>query len=199
MCSSDLSDLGGKFHITCGMRTLEDQKALVAAGKSKTLKSRHLTGHAIDVVAVTDDGVSYDMDDMTAVSRKMKAAAAELGIPIEWGGDWKSFVDTPHYQLPWADYPANGVAAPASVEKPLRKSGTIWSSLGALGAGVAVYADQTMALALEAISTMTSLEPLQGLFKQAGANSKALGLGVLVFCVIVAIGRRARHHVEGQT
>jgi peptidoglycan L-alanyl-D-glutamate endopeptidase CwlK len=187
------SEIGGRFHITCGMRTLEEQKALVAAGKSKTLKSRHLTGHAIDVVAVTDDGVSYDMDDMTAVSRKMKAAAAELGISIEWGGDWKSFIDTPHYQLPWADYPADAPAVRhPEANKPLGKSGTVWGSLGAVASGAAVYAEQTMSWALDTIAAMTSIEPIKALMLQAGANAQAMALGTLVFCGFVVIGRRAR-------
>jgi peptidoglycan L-alanyl-D-glutamate endopeptidase CwlK len=30
----------------------------------------------------------------------MKQAAYELNIKIEWGGDWKSFKDGPHFQLP---------------------------------------------------------------------------------------------------
>lgn len=88
------------FIVTEGLRTLDRQRHLVAQGASRTLKSRHLTGHAIDVVATTSPGtVSYKVADMRAISKAMKAAAKELGISIEWGGDWKSFVDTPHYEL----------------------------------------------------------------------------------------------------
>lgn len=192
------NEMGGRFHVTCGLRTLDEQKALVAAGKSKTMNSRHLTGHAIDYVAVTDDGVSYDLDDMTAVARKIKAAAADLGIPIEWGGDWKSFVDTPHVQLPWSDYPADGPATPHNeASKPLARSGTVWATLGSLGAGVMVGAEQTMGVAIEAIGALTTLEPIRALATQAGANARAIGLGFLVFCVTVAIGRRARVKEEG--
>jgi peptidoglycan L-alanyl-D-glutamate endopeptidase CwlK len=36
----------------------------------------------------------------------MKTAAAAEGVPVEWGGDWRSFFDGPHFQLPWASYPA---------------------------------------------------------------------------------------------
>ncbi|MGE0830221.1 MAG: M15 family metallopeptidase, partial [Hyphomonadaceae bacterium] len=35
----------------------------------------------------------------------MKAAASSLAVPLEWGGDWASFRDGPHYQLPWEEYP----------------------------------------------------------------------------------------------
>jgi peptidoglycan L-alanyl-D-glutamate endopeptidase CwlK len=197
-------EMGARFHVTCGMRTIDEQKALVAAGKSKTMKSRHLTGHAVDVVAVTDDGVSYDMDDMTAVARKMKSAAADLGIPIEWGaaakygGDFKTFNDSPHFQLPWKDYPANGPPPPhVEAAKPLAKSRTMWGTIGAAGSGVALYAEQTMAIALEVIAAMASLEPLKLILQQAGANIKAIGLGTLVFCCTMVISQRARIKQEG--
>lgn len=191
------AELGGTFHVTCGLRTIEEQKALVAAGKSKTLKSRHLTGHAFDVVAIDGGDISYDHADMSACARKIKAAAAELGIPIEWGGDWQSFVDTPHFQLPWKDYPTSGPVATAEAQKPLRSSGTVWATIGSLGAGAAVYAEQTMAVALEAIGAMTSLEPIKAIANQAGANAKALGLGLLVFCVVIALSRRAKISTDG--
>lgn len=98
---------GARFQVTEGCRTAERQQTLFAAGKSKTLKSRHLTGHAVDLVAVHEDGtVTYDEPDMKALAKAMKAAAASIGIPIEWGGDWKSFQDTPHFQLPISAYPA---------------------------------------------------------------------------------------------
>lgn len=35
--------------------------------------------------------------DLAAV---VKACAAELGVPVEWGGDWKTFPDGPHFQIP---------------------------------------------------------------------------------------------------
>lgn len=192
-------EMGATFHVTCGLRSIEEQKALVAAGKSKTMKSRHLTGHAVDVVAVIEDGgVSYDEDDMQAVARKMKAAAADLGIPIEWGGDWKSFHDTPHFQLPWKDYPADGPApAHREAEKPLAKSGTVWGSLGAIASGVAVYAEQSMAYVIELIAALTTFDPIKQALSQAGANSRAIGLGTLVFCGFLVIGRRARVKQEG--
>lgn len=87
------------FIIVCGLRTMEEQKVLVATGKSKTLKSRHLTGHAVDFVALKDGKVSWDRQDMTQIAKAFKAAAKELKISIEWGGDWKSFIDTPHIEL----------------------------------------------------------------------------------------------------
>lgn len=94
------------FGVTEGLRTKERQRILVAKGASKTMNSRHLTGHAIDVAAFIDGKLSWDWPLYDEISVAMKTAAAELGVRIEWGGDWSSFRDGPHYQLPWKEYPA---------------------------------------------------------------------------------------------
>jgi peptidoglycan L-alanyl-D-glutamate endopeptidase CwlK len=94
------------FGITEGMRTLERQKQLVAAGASKTMKSRHLTGHALDVVAYVGSDVRWDWPLYTTISKAFKQAAIDLKLHVEWGGDWRSFRDGPHYQLAWREYPA---------------------------------------------------------------------------------------------
>lgn len=96
-----------KFVVTEGLRNLERQKQLKAAGKSWTLNSRHLTGHAVDVVDADD--FKYDIPDMTSIARAMKESAAELKVPIVWGGDWKT-KDTPHFELDRNVYPASGVS-----------------------------------------------------------------------------------------
>jgi peptidoglycan L-alanyl-D-glutamate endopeptidase CwlK len=93
------------FVITEGMRTKERQEQLVRAGASRTLKSRHLTGHAVDLAAKVGDEIRWDWPLYYKLADAMKQSAAALGIPIEWGGDWKSFPDGPHFQLPWATYP----------------------------------------------------------------------------------------------
>ena len=59
-CAEDWKDAGTGFIVTCGMRTLEEQKVLVAKGASKTLRSRHLTGHAVDLAATIDGKVRWD-------------------------------------------------------------------------------------------------------------------------------------------
>lgn len=92
------------FQITDGIRTRAEQEKLLAEGKSKTMKSRHLTGHAVDVVAIQGGKVSWDWGLYETIADAWKRASAETGIPVEWGGDWK-FRDGPHYQLPWKDYP----------------------------------------------------------------------------------------------
>ena len=91
------------FTVLEGLRTLERQQQLYNTGKSKTMNSRHLTGHAVDLAPWP---ISWDWEYFYPIADAMKAAADEVGVPIEWGGDWKSFPDGPHFQLPWKDYPA---------------------------------------------------------------------------------------------
>lgn len=93
------------FAITEGVRTEERQKALVAAGASTTMKSRHLTGHAVDVAAFVGKELRWDWPLYGRIAEAVKAAAKEVGVPVEWGGDWKSFPDGPHFQLPWRTHP----------------------------------------------------------------------------------------------
>lgn len=206
------ADMGARFIVTEGLRSAERQRELVSRGKSKTLKSRHLTGHAFDYVAQDDDGISYDHGDMAAVAVVIKKAAAELGTPIEWGGDWKSFVDTPHIQLPVKQYPAGApvTANPRSAPTPelepvalapagpLKKSGTIWGSVGAAFAGLGMYFEQAFATLVQAGAALTELGPAQGLLASVGANTRALSLGLLVMCVGVVISRRVKANQEGK-
>jgi len=100
------------FRVTEGVRTPERQAKLKALGASRTLNSRHLTGHAVDVVALIDfdnDGdidVRWDWPLYEKIARAMKAAASELDVPLVWGGDWTRLRDGPHFELPWKHYPA---------------------------------------------------------------------------------------------
>lgn len=94
-----------EFIVTQGLRTVEQQQRLVAAGASQTMKSRHLTGHAVDVAAKVGGEVRWDWPLYEKIAAAMKDAAKRLGTPIEWGGDWVSFKDGPHFQLPRKDYP----------------------------------------------------------------------------------------------
>ena len=100
--------LAGKradFLVTEGLRTVARQKQLVAAGASQTMNSRHLTGHAVDVAALVDGKVRWDWPLYARIAEEMKAAAKELGVPIIWGGDWKSLRDGPHFELDRKKYP----------------------------------------------------------------------------------------------
>lgn len=94
------------FGVTEGLRTKDRQKVLVAQGASKTMNSRHITGHAVDVVAYLDGEVRWDWPLYHKIADAMKEAAAELGVAIECGVDWKSFPDGPHIELDRRRYPA---------------------------------------------------------------------------------------------
>ena len=93
------------FTVLEGLRSLTRQKALKLRGASTTLRSRHLTGHAVDLGAYVDGEVRWDWPLYHIIAKAMKQAALELKVDMEWGGDWKSFPDGPHYQLSWKSYP----------------------------------------------------------------------------------------------
>jgi peptidoglycan L-alanyl-D-glutamate endopeptidase CwlK len=118
------------FTVLEGLRSHERQAKLVASGASKTLNSRHLTGHAVDLGAIVDfdgDGrteLRWDWPLYHKIAEAMRAASIEKKIPIRWGGTWgllsdlqvpitdavlsRSFSDGPHFELPWASYPLKG-------------------------------------------------------------------------------------------
>lgn len=90
------------FEITEGLRTMERQRYLVKTGKSRTLKSYHLRGKAMDFVAMPEGKVSWDLKDYKAIVEKaFKPAAKALGLSdkITYGVYWKSIVDGPHVQI----------------------------------------------------------------------------------------------------
>nr|DAS83452.1 MAG TPA: L alanyl D glutamate peptidase endolysin [Caudoviricetes sp.] len=99
------------FTITEGLRTVARQKELVAKGLSKTMNSRHITGHAVDIVPLPVDW--NNAQPFVEVSKYFFQAARELGVAIRWGGDWnengdwkdEKFRDLPHYELKRSVYP----------------------------------------------------------------------------------------------
>jgi peptidoglycan L-alanyl-D-glutamate endopeptidase CwlK len=93
------------FTITEGLRTPARQASLVRAGASRTLNSRHLTGHAVDVAALVDGKVRWDWPLYERIAEAFKRAAAAAGTPIVWGGDWRSLKDGPHFELDRRRYP----------------------------------------------------------------------------------------------
>ena len=87
------------FRVTEGLRSKTRQIELVNKGASKTLNSRHITGHAVDVVALIGGSVRWDWPLYDKIAKAFKQSAKELNIPIVWGGDWKTFKDGPHFEL----------------------------------------------------------------------------------------------------
>lgn len=101
--AAELSKLD--FVVSEGLRTMERQRELVAAGASQTLNSRHLTGHAVDLAVIVGGKARWDWPLYTALSKCVKEAAKECKVPIVWGGDWTRFKDGPHYELDRKVYP----------------------------------------------------------------------------------------------
>jgi len=198
-------ELGAKFTVVCGCRTEAEQKLLVAQGKSKTMRSRHRTGHAVDLV---DEHFTWHEHEMKALAEVVKRAAADVGVPVEWGGDWKSFIDTPHFQLPAAQYPDGEVfhAAPAvetvasspPAPNPLHKSGTIWGSVGTAAAGAAVYIEQTFQTLLDTATKWSEYTPIRAMFGDIKLDGKAISFGLLAGCVVLIVSRRVKASQEGK-
>lgn len=119
------------FLVLEGIRTLDRQKSLVASGASRTLRSRHITGHAVDLAPIDNKTVSWHWAHYYKLADAMKRAAIELNVPIRWGGVWdkelnsleliepavaayvasqrskgkSAFIDGPHFELPSSKYP----------------------------------------------------------------------------------------------
>lgn len=92
-------DDGLGFVVTEGLRTRERQVQLVRVGASRTMESRHLTGHAVDLAATVEGSVRWDWPLYETIAGEVKKAAAEQGVQITWGGDWPSFRDGPHFEI----------------------------------------------------------------------------------------------------
>jgi len=93
------------FTVLEGLRTLDRQKQLMAAGATKTMNSRHLTGHAVDLAPMIGGTVRWDWPLYHQLAAVVKDAAKAENVPIQWGGDWRTFKDGPHWELPWKAYP----------------------------------------------------------------------------------------------
>lgn len=104
------------FDVIEGLRSIERQRELVARGASRTMNSRHLTGHAVDVWPIdpeTQQRVHHadpkERDrllwiHLRRVAEVVKRVARDMGVQIDWGGDWGW--DAPHFELNRARYPA---------------------------------------------------------------------------------------------
>ena len=122
--AAEISDI--QFQITCGVRTLSAQRKLVAAGYSRTLKSRHIPApnglaHAVDLVVMVSGKPVWTPAAYHRLADAVKAAARQVGVSVEWGGDWSSFFDGPHFQLPWASYPGVSSVNDSPVPQPTEK------------------------------------------------------------------------------
>ena len=76
------------FGVTCGMRTVEEQEKLVASGASQTMKSKHLEGRAVDLVAYIGPNVTWSLNKYDEIADAMAAAAKQKGVALKWGAAW---------------------------------------------------------------------------------------------------------------
>lgn len=94
------------FIVVEGVRTLAQQREYVTKGASQTMNSYHrpqadCLGHAVDLAPLVRGAIPWnDWQAFADLAGVVKACAVELGVPVEWGGDWKSFKDGPHFQIP---------------------------------------------------------------------------------------------------
>jgi peptidoglycan LD-endopeptidase CwlK len=77
------------FGVICGMRTIEEQRALVAKGASKTMNSKHLEGKAVDLMAYIGSRGSWELNLYDDIADAMKEAAKETGTLLRWGAAWQ--------------------------------------------------------------------------------------------------------------
>lgn len=93
------------FGVIEGLRTIEKQREYFNKGASKTMNSRHLTGHAVDLMAYVGSEGRWDWPLYHKIADAMKLAASQLGVQIVCGADWKNFPDGPHFELDRKAYP----------------------------------------------------------------------------------------------
>lgn len=142
------------FIVIEGLRTERRQQQLFASGASQTMNSRHLTGHAVDLLPIGPDGkAAFDWPLYHQLGPAVKKSATAEGVHVEWGGDWQSFKDGPHFQLSRDSYPASawvtGDKAPAKPSRIDDKE----SAAPAAGAG----ASGAVAVALDAAPAASGL------------------------------------------
>lgn len=82
-----------------GMRTEARQRELFNKGASRTMKSRHLVGRAVDLAPMIGNEARWDWPLFPRINAAMQRAAEEMGVRLVWGGDWKTFKDGPHWEL----------------------------------------------------------------------------------------------------
>lgn len=115
------------FAVICGLRTIEEQRKLFESGASQTMESKHLRGHAVDLMAYVGSRGSWELNLYDDIADAMREGAEEFGVPIRWGAAWhisdirdwtgtmedamnayvdlrrsqgkRPFIDAPHFEL----------------------------------------------------------------------------------------------------
>ena len=115
------------FGVIEGLRTEEKQKQLVESGASQTMKSKHLEGRAVDLMAYIGGRGSWELSVYDEIADAMKEAAIKVDVAVRWGAAWtvtdirewegtmedamnsyidtrrsqgrRPFIDAPHFEL----------------------------------------------------------------------------------------------------
>lgn len=88
-----------EFQVTEGVRSLARQQMLFDAGKSRTLQSKHLFGHAVDIHVLVNGVANWDFKNYAVVNEHVQKAAAHFGVSVKWGGNFPTFKDGPHFEI----------------------------------------------------------------------------------------------------
>lgn len=129
ICYNALAMSDTDFGISETVRTVKRQEQLVKAGKSKTMKSKHLVGMAVDVVPWSPEieDYTFEKEYFFSIAEAFRMAAANYDVKLRWGGAWhcysiteydksmeslheeyiqlrksegkKPFVDMPHFEI----------------------------------------------------------------------------------------------------
>lgn len=169
------------FIVIEGLRTMQRQRELYASGASKTMNSRHLTGHAVDLLPIGKEGAAFAWPLYDKLGPAVKAAADAEGVEIVWGGDWAKFRDGPHFQLDWDAYPTEEWVTGDDAPKPRSKaqSTTLQAAAGAATAGAGGIA-----------TVLGSLDPV--------AQYIVLGAAAIAgLCVLWIVRERLRRWSQG--
>lgn len=95
-----------EFTVIDGLRTVAEERVNVASGASQTMKSRHLDGHAVDLMVTMNGQPNWTWPVYEALAGQMKASGVRCKVPLTWGGSWLSLRDGGHFELPWSEYPS---------------------------------------------------------------------------------------------
>ena len=77
------------FGVICGLRTVEEQEELVAKGASQTMKSKHIDGLAVDLMAYLGGRASWELNLYDDIADAMKEAAKLENVVVRWGAAWQ--------------------------------------------------------------------------------------------------------------
>ncbi|AYG60014.1 M15 family metallopeptidase [Rhizobium jaguaris] len=177
------------FTVLEGVRDIGRQKDMVASGASTTMNSRHLRaengyGHAVDLAPVVNGSVSWDWPLYHKIAKAMKQAAKELRIAIEWGGDWKTFKDGPHWQLPWEQYSSKGPIAGAK-QKAETDAQAKSKAVALVAGGVGTAAPVAQEPLVKAVEVVTAQ---QG--DLSSGDWLRMAIAVMVVCLTVYLAWR---------